>query len=85
MRINRVINKHKLNYVGLSFVRNEHDILQAKDFINHGIKIISKVETKAAVVNLIAILKKLILFWLTGAIFQLRLELKKYQHIKRIF
>ncbi len=51
-------NKHKLNYVGLSFVRNEHDILQAKDFINHGIKIISKVETKAAVVNLIAILKE---------------------------
>ncbi len=51
-------NKHKLNYVGLSFVRNEQDILQAKDFINHGIKIISKVETKAAVVNLIAILKE---------------------------
>tara|TARA_B100001057_G_scaffold491399_1_gene581535 strand:+ start:397 stop:1362 length:966 start_codon:yes stop_codon:yes gene_type:complete len=49
-------NKHKLSYVGLSFVRTRKDIIEAKKKINSEITIISKVETKAAVDNLESIL-----------------------------
>ena len=51
-------NKHKLSFVGLSFVRNAQDIRQAKTLIDASVKIISKVETKAAVDNLIDILNE---------------------------
>ena len=44
-------NKYSLDYVGLSFVRDEKDIKQAKELIKDS-KIIAKVETKAAVDNL---------------------------------
>jgi pyruvate kinase len=51
-------NKHNLAYVGLSFVRTAQDIQLAKTLIGEGIKIISKVETKAAVDNLLDILNE---------------------------
>ena len=51
-------NKHKLSFVGLSFVRNAHDIRQAKALIDENVNIISKVETKAAVDNLTDILNE---------------------------
>jgi len=51
-------NKHELDYVGLSFVRDVQDIQQAKALINQNIKIISKVETKSAVNNLVEILNE---------------------------
>lgn len=49
-------NKYKLAYVGLSFVRNKKDIREAKILIDSDINIISKVETKSAVKNLVGIL-----------------------------
>ena len=49
-------NKHHLAYVGLSFVRTAQDIQLAKALIDDRVKIISKVETKAAVDNLVDIL-----------------------------
>ena len=49
-------NKHHLAYVGLSFVRTAQDIQVAKALIDDRVKIISKVETKAAVDNLVDIL-----------------------------
>ena len=49
-------NKHKLSYVGLSFVRTREDIIEAKGKIDSEITVISKVETKAAVDNLESIL-----------------------------
>ncbi len=52
----KLANKHKLDYVGLSFVRNADDILEAKELINES-KIISKVETLSAVENLNDILE----------------------------
>jgi pyruvate kinase len=51
-------NKHNLAYIGLSFVRNASDIKEAKALINKDIRIISKVETKAAVKNLTEILNE---------------------------
>jgi pyruvate kinase len=54
----KLANKYNLEYVGLSFVRTRSDILEAKKLINNDIKIISKVETIAAVENLVDILKE---------------------------
>lgn len=54
----KLANKHNLDYVGLSFVRTKADILEAKKLINKEIKIISKVETSAAVENLKEILSE---------------------------
>jgi pyruvate kinase len=54
----KLANKHSIEYVGLSFVRNAHDIKIAKSLVDSGIKIISKVETKSAVENLIDILNE---------------------------
>jgi len=51
-------NKYTLDYIGLSFVRTKDDIIQAKSLIKEKISIISKVETAAAVDNLIDILKE---------------------------
>ncbi len=45
-------NKHKLAYIGLSFVRTKEDIVEAKKLIDSDINIISKVETAAAVTDL---------------------------------
>jgi len=51
-------NKYNLSYVGLSFVRTRDDIKEAKKLINKDIRIISKVETIAAVDNLVDILNE---------------------------
>ena len=45
-----------LEFIGLSFVRNLNDIKAAKELVNQNTKIITKVETKAAVQNLKEIL-----------------------------
>jgi len=50
-------NKHNLDYVGLSFVRDKKDIQEAKKLINHS-KIIAKVETLSAVKNVEEILNE---------------------------
>nr|MDA3908864.1 pyruvate kinase [Sulfurimonas sp.] len=50
-------NKHKLDFVGLSFVRDAKDIKEAKKLIEN-IQIISKVETLSAVNNLNEILEE---------------------------
>ncbi|ADG94582.1 Pyruvate kinase [Arcobacter nitrofigilis DSM 7299] len=49
-------NKHNLSYIGLSFVRTKKDIEEAQKLINKDCIIISKVETIAAVNNLVDIL-----------------------------
>jgi pyruvate kinase len=49
-------NKYNLAYVGLSFVRTREDVIEAKKLITSDSIIISKVETVAAVENLIDIL-----------------------------
>jgi pyruvate kinase len=49
-------NNYEIDYVGLSFVRNGKDILDAKKLINNKVKIIAKVETKASIENLDQIL-----------------------------
>lgn len=54
----KLANKHKLAYVGLSFVRTREDILEAKKLIHSDIAIISKVETIAAVKHLVDILNE---------------------------
>jgi pyruvate kinase len=54
----KLANKYSLDYVGLSFVRTQKDIQEAKKLINDDIKIISKVETIAAVDNLSDILSE---------------------------
>ncbi len=51
-------NRQKITFVGLSFVRRTDDIRKARGLINSDVKIISKVETKDAVVNLSAILEE---------------------------
>jgi len=54
----KLANKYNLTYVGLSFVRNRDDIIEAKNLIHEDITIISKVETLAAVNNLTDILEE---------------------------
>ena len=54
----KLANKHNLAFVGLSFVRTADDVIEAKNLINKDIEIISKVETLAAVNNLVDILKE---------------------------
>jgi len=49
-------NKYNLAYIGLSFVRTKEDIVEAKKLITSDSIIISKVETLAAVKNLVEIL-----------------------------
>jgi len=51
-------NEMNLELIGLSFVRNAGDILLSKSLIKPDIKIISKVETLAAVQNLESILQE---------------------------
>lgn len=51
-------NKYELSYVGLSFVRTRQDIQEAKALIGNKSEIISKVETIAAVKNLVDILEE---------------------------
>ena len=51
-------NKHNLSYVGLSFVRTRGDVIEAKKLITSDSIIISKIETVAAVNNLIDILNE---------------------------
>ncbi|MFC1921515.1 pyruvate kinase [Chloroflexota bacterium] len=53
----RMSNKHRIDYIGLSFVRTVEDINSAGELIDSAITIISKVETKAAVDNLNGILE----------------------------
>ena len=49
-------NKVKLDFIGLSFVRNNSDINHAKELINKDISVIPKVETLSAVKNIDEIL-----------------------------
>lgn len=51
-------NKHRIAFVGLSFVRHVRDIREAMVLIDPGIQVISKVETLSAVRNLDSILKE---------------------------
>lgn len=51
-------NKYNLAYVGLSFVRTQADVIEAKKLITSDSIIISKVETVAAVENLTDILRE---------------------------
>ena len=51
-------NKHNLAYVGLSFVRTRSDVIEAKKLITSDSIIISKIETVAAVDNLVDILNE---------------------------
>ncbi|HIP12679.1 MAG TPA: pyruvate kinase [Arcobacter sp.] len=50
-------NKHNLDFVGLSFVRDANDVQEAKSLIENS-QIISKIETLSAVNNLTEILKE---------------------------
>lgn len=56
LQIIELANKHKVKFVGLSFVRNKEDVKQAKKLIKHS-KVISKIETQDSVDNLTEILK----------------------------
>ena len=51
-------NRHVLAFVGLSFVRNVDDVRLATKLLNSKTKIISKIETLAAVCNLHSILSE---------------------------
>ena len=51
-------NRYNLAYVGLSFVRTQKDVIEAKNLITSDSIIISKVETIAAVKNLVDILNE---------------------------
>lgn len=51
----KLAKKEKISHIGLSFVRDENDIKQAKKLIGNKIEIIAKIETKKAVENLIKI------------------------------
>ncbi|MGB5793708.1 pyruvate kinase [Poseidonibacter sp.] len=53
----KLANRYKLDFVGLSFVRDEKDIKEAKKLIDNS-TIISKIETLSAVNNLDNILKE---------------------------
>ena len=53
----KLANKHNLDYVGLSFVRDEKDIKEAKKLIENS-TIIAKVGTKSAVDNVNKILEE---------------------------
>lgn len=52
----QLANKYNLAYVGLSFVRTKNDVIEAQNLINKESIIISKIETVAAVENLVDIL-----------------------------
>jgi pyruvate kinase len=52
-----VANRQAIHFVGLSFVRNEQDIWYARKMVDRKIQVISKIETKAALENLRAILE----------------------------
>ena len=56
IKLIEIANKLNLEFIGLSFVRNLNDIKAAKELVNQNTKIITKVETKAAVQNLKEIL-----------------------------
>ena len=49
-------NKYKLDYVGLSFVRNADNVKEAKSLLSGDIEVISKIETLDAVNNINTIL-----------------------------
>lgn len=52
-----IANNYAIAFVGLSFVRDENDIAEAKKLINDKSEIITKVETKKATENLSGILE----------------------------
>lgn len=54
----QVANKKQVAFIGLSFVRNVDDIRIAKSLVHDDVKIISKIETRAAVTNLNTILQE---------------------------
>jgi pyruvate kinase len=52
-------NRHRVSYLGLSFVRDAEDIKLAMRLVSGEIEIISKVETLASIQNLNSILEKI--------------------------
>ena len=58
LRLIKLAQKQKVDFVSLSFVRNVNDIKYAKEIIGKGINIIPKVETLAATENLDSILQE---------------------------
>ncbi|MCP4155515.1 MAG: pyruvate kinase [bacterium] len=57
MGLIKLVNRRKVTYVGLSFVRNAKDIEMAQKHLTPGINVIAKVETKSAVENVNSILE----------------------------
>ena len=55
-RLIELANKYKIDFIGLSFVRNVEDLQLAREYINKEIEVIAKVETKSSVVNIQSIL-----------------------------
>ncbi len=55
-RLIELANKNRVDFVGLSFVRNVEDIQLAREYVKKGIEIIAKVETKSSVENIQSIL-----------------------------
>jgi pyruvate kinase len=55
-RLIELANKYKIDFIGLSFVRNVEDLQLAREYINIEVEIIAKVETKSSVVNIQSIL-----------------------------
>jgi len=50
--------EHKVNYVGISYVKNAQEVINLKNRLNqHGIKVIAKIETKEALENREEIIK----------------------------
>ncbi len=57
-KIIEFINENTIDYIGLSFVRSPEDVKHAKKMITKKTEVICKIETRAAVANLDAILKE---------------------------
>ncbi len=55
--LTKLANRHKISFLGLSYVRNVDDINLVKKLVDSDIALIAKVETKAAVDNLNDILQ----------------------------
>ena len=55
-RLIELANKCKIDFIGLSFVRNVEDLQLAREYINKEIEVIAKVETKSSIVNIQSIL-----------------------------
>ena len=77
-------NRLNIDYVGLSFVRNELDVKEAKKLLKSKIKIISKIETISAVKNLKKILNVVDNILVDRGDLSTEVGFLKYQNIKKI-